>query len=174
MRKSTLFISVVLTTFMLAVLYGVVSAYQSIVTPAEVAVVQSQPTVAEVVSQPVAVVAPTQEIPTPVVNLTAEAAASLASEVLGRTDLYSVEVVQFEGADVYLVTFSSGDIVYISLDGKILSISKLPVTVITQSTGGSSSGGSSSNASNNTSNSEHDDHDDGDHDDGDDDGGDDD
>ena len=174
MRKSTLFISVVLTTFMLAVLYGVVSAYQSIVTPAEVAVVQSQPTVAAVVSQPVAVVSPTQEIPIPVVNLTPEAAAALASEVLGRTDLYSVEVTQFEGADVYLVTFSSGDIVYVSLDGKILSISKLPVTVITQSTGGSSSGGSSSNASNNTSNSEHDDHDDGDHDDGDDDGGDDD
>ena len=172
MRKSTLFISVVLTTFMLAVLYGVVSAYQSIVTPAEVAVVQSQPTVAAVVSQPVAVVSPTQEIPIPVVNLTPEAAAALASEVLGRTDLYSVEVTQFEGADVYLVTFSSGDIVYVSLDGKILSISKLPVTVITQSTGGGGGGGGS--ASNNTSNSEHDDHDDDDHDDGDDDGGDDD
>ena len=35
MRKSTLFISAALTTFMLAVLFGVASAYQSIVKSTE-------------------------------------------------------------------------------------------------------------------------------------------
>jgi|WetSurMetagenome_2_1015567.scaffolds.fasta_scaffold482430_2 hypothetical protein len=151
MRKSTLFISVVLTTFMLAVLYGVVTAYQNIVGSTETAA-QPQPTVmAEVISQSPVVVAP----PTQVVNLTPEAAAALAGKVLGRTDLYSVEVTPFEGADAYLVTFSSGDIVYLSLDGQILSISKLPVTTVFQPTGGGGGGG----GSNNNSGGEHEEHD---------------
>ncbi|CAG0992317.1 hypothetical protein ANAEL_02371 [Anaerolineales bacterium] len=155
MRKSTLFISVVLTTFMLAVLYGVVSVYQSIVGSTEMA---AQPQTTEMtINQPV-VVPPTQAIPPVVVNLTPEAAAALAGKVLGRTDLYSVEVTQFEGADVYLVTFSSGDLVYVSLDGQVLSISKLPVTTIVQSTGGGGGGGG--NGSNNNSGGEHEDHDD--------------
>lgn len=155
MRKSTLFVSVALTTFMLAILYGVVSAYQSVVKSEQLAAVQPQPTsVVEPVSQPLVAVPPTQ-IPVPqVVNLTPEAAAALAGEILGRTDLYSVEVTQLEGVDVYLVTFSSGDLVYMSLDGKILSISKLPVTVITQSSGG----GGGSDGSNNTG-GEHEDYD---------------
>ena len=162
MRKSTLFISVVLTTFMLAVLYGVVSAYQSIVGMNETAA-QPQPTaVAQLVNQPVAAVPSTQSA-----NFTPEAAAALASKVLGRTDLYSVEVTQFEGADVYLVTFSSGDLVYVSLDGQILSISKLPVTTIVQSTG--SRGGGGGGGSNNNSGGEHEEHEDGDDEGGDDD-----
>jgi hypothetical protein len=52
-----------------------------------------------------------------------------------------VEITQLDGVDVYLVTFSSGDIVYMSLDGQILSISKLAVTVVAQSTGGGGGGG---------------------------------
>lgn len=158
MRKSTLFISVALTTFMLAVMYGVVSAYQSILKTTEVA--QSQSTGnAEAVSQPMAAVVPSQEISAPVINLTPEAAAALASKILGRTDLYSVEVTQFEGVDAYLVTFSSGDLVYLSLNGQALSISKLPVTVITQTKRGGGGGGSVSGggSTNNVSNEEHED-----------------
>lgn len=125
MRKGTLFISVVLTTFMLAVLFGVASAYQKIITKDEVAA--EQPTAAvDLVSAPVAppVAVPTQVAP--------EVAADIAAKVIGQTDLYSVEVTQYEGADAYLVTFSSRDIVYMSLDGRVLSISELPVTVVTQ------------------------------------------
>lgn len=132
MRKSTLFISVVLTTFMLAVLFGVASAYQSIVASktAPVADVQSQPTeVVDMVSAPVVA-------PVVTTQVTPEDAAAIASKVIARTDLYSVEVTQFEGVDAYLVTFSSGDLVYLSLDGQVLSISQLPVTVITQRKGG--------------------------------------
>jgi len=163
MRKSTLFISVVLTTFMLAILYGVVSAYQSIVNPTEVAA--TQPQMAEVINQQV-VVPPTQVIPTQTMGIAPEAAADIAGKVLGRTDMYSIEVTQFEGVDAYLVTFSSGDLVYLSLDGQVLSISKLAVTVITQP---SSGGGGGGNRNNNTPANNDDDHEDHDDDDGDDD-----
>jgi uncharacterized membrane protein YgcG len=156
MRKSTLFISVVLTTFMLAVLYGVASAYQSIVGSTEMATQPQSSEMTGAANQPVAAVPPTQAISAPVVNLTPEAAAALAGKILGRTDLYSVEVTQFEGVDAYLVTFSSGDLVYISLDGQILSISKLPVTVINQPTGGGG-GGSNGGGGGNTGGGEHED-----------------
>jgi uncharacterized protein YpmB len=160
MRKSTLFISVVLTTFMLAILYGVVSAYQSIVNPTELAA--TQPQMAEVINQQV-VVPPTQVIPTQTMGIAPEAAADIAGKVLGRTDMYSIEVTQFEGVDAYLVTFSSGDLVYLSLDGQVLSISKLAVTVITQpSSGGGGGGGNRNNNTPANNDDDHEDHDDGD------------
>jgi hypothetical protein len=131
MRKSTLFISAVLTTFMLAVMFGVASAYQSIVRSNEAVAVQQPTAAAQMISAPI-VAAPIEAVPAQAANITPEAATDIASKLLGRTDLYSVEITQFEGADVYLVTFSSGDIVYISLDGQIRSISKIVVTTIVQ------------------------------------------
>ena len=74
MRKSTLFISAVLTTFVMAMLAGVASAYQNVVNNDQV-VAQSQPqaqTVAEVAPAPT----PTEVLP---VNWTPEQAAALAS-----------------------------------------------------------------------------------------------
>lgn len=125
MRKGTLFISVVLTTFMLAVLFGVASAYQKIITSKDEVAVEQPTAAVDLVSAPVAPPpAPTQIAP--------EVAADIAAKVIGQTDLYSVEVTQYEGADAYLVTFSSRDLVYMSLDGRVLSISELPVTVVTQ------------------------------------------
>jgi hypothetical protein len=153
MRKSTLFISAALTTFMLAVLFGVASAYQNIVKSGDMA---AQPTAGvSMVNQPMAVVPPTQVLST---QITPEAAADIAGKVLGRTDMYSVEVTQFEGMDAYLVTFSSGDLVYLSLDGQVLSISKLPVTIISQPShnGGGGGGGGA------TTNGDHEEHEGGD------------
>ena len=137
MRKSTLFISAALTTFMLAVLFGVVSAYQGMASSTALAAAQLQPTAAvvAVVNQQPAPIVPTQPV-----NITPDAATAIASKVLGRTDLYSVEVTQFEGADAYLVTFSSGDLVYLSLDGQVLSISKIKVDTVKKWSGGGNSG----------------------------------
>jgi uncharacterized membrane protein YgcG len=133
MRKSTLFISAALTTFMLAVLFGVASAYKNIVSSTQEVAAQPQPTaMVEMVSAP---------IPTQVVNLTPEEAAAIASKVIGRTDLYSVEGAQLDGVDAYLVTFSSGDLVYVGMDGQVLSISKVVVTVVTQGHHGGGGGG---------------------------------
>jgi hypothetical protein len=147
MRKSTLFISAALTTFMLAILFGVASAYQNIVKSTQPMAVQTQPSAAEMVSAPI--------IPTQATTITPEAAATLASQVLNRTDLFSAEVTQLDGVDAYLITFSSGDLVYVSMDGQILSISKIAVTVISQRRSGGNGGGSNNIQSNNTSNDEH-------------------
>lgn len=133
MRKSTLFISAALTTFMLVILFGVASAYKNIVSSTQDVAAPSQPTaIAQMVSAP---------IPAQVVNITPEDAAAIASKVIGRTDLYSVESTLFEGVDAYLVTFSSGDLVYIGMDGQVLSISKIVVTVVNQGHHGGGSGG---------------------------------
>jgi hypothetical protein len=126
MRKSTLFLSAVLTAFVLAVLVGVISAYQNVVA----ASVSQQPTAvaaAENISVPqVQAVSPTATA----VVLTPEQAAALAAQVLGRTDLFSVETADFNGASAYLVTFSSGDLVYVSPAGQILSVGKIVPTVV--------------------------------------------
>ena len=51
-------------------------------------------------------------------------AAAAAAKVLGRTDVYITEYAQLNGADVYLVSFLSGDLVYVGLDGQVISTSK--------------------------------------------------
>lgn len=139
MRKSTLFISAALTAFVLVMLFGVVSAYQAATKANPVNVSVATPVSQQ---QPVSAVtdaAPTLEPTTQAANVTPEQAAQLAAQVINRTDLYSVETSKLNGVDAYLVTFSSGDLVYVSLTGQILSITKLPV--LTVSTGGGGGGG---------------------------------
>jgi hypothetical protein len=111
MKKSSLFISTILTTFIVAVLAGTASAYRAF--EANTAQAQ-QPT-------PVAVATPVQ--------LTPEQAAQLAANYWGRSDLYSVESSVLNGASAYKVTFSSGDIVYVSPDGQIMAAIAAPVAV---------------------------------------------
>jgi hypothetical protein len=160
MRKSTLFISTMLTVFTVATLLGVVSAYAYQGTTTED---QSEPAVK---IQPVSrmdfpsrlmSVAPTQ---TGVV--TPEQATTFAMQMIGRTDVYSVESTTYEGAAAYLITFTSGDLVYVSPAGQILAVTQLEPVVIVRprgnndnndTQGGAPSGGGG----------EHDDHEDEDH-----------
>ena len=125
MRKSTLFISAALTTFILAILAGAASAYQSVVNKNQLADIQT-----EVKPQVQTVANPLQVTSTPQEIITPEQAAELASKVLGRDDLYSVEPADLDGVQTYLVTFSSGDLVYVGLDGQILSVSKIQQQVV--------------------------------------------
>jgi hypothetical protein len=119
MRKGTLFLSAVLTTFMLAVMVAGASAYQNLVKSRDTAF------------QPVEAAAGINAaVPQESAIFTPEQAAALASQVIGRTDLYSVETADLNGASTYLVTFSSGDLVYVSLEGQILSIAKLEQQVV--------------------------------------------
>jgi hypothetical protein len=117
MRKSSIFISAAMTTFALVMLYGVVSAYRGIVSP---------------VSAP-------SELPTPLTVavsapavLTPEQAAQMASQVLGRSDLLSAESSSINGVDAYKISFVSGDVVYVGLDGQILSIQTVPQVITVQ------------------------------------------
>lgn len=139
MRKSTLFISATLTVFMLVTLFGVVSAYQGIVTSK-----QAEP-VAEV--QPTVEVQPTEQFmsvaPVQAGVVTPEEATTLAMQMIDRSDVYSVESTLYENAPAYLVTFTSGDLVYVSPNGLILAVTKLaPVVVVVP-------GGNGNNADNN-------------------------
>jgi hypothetical protein len=112
MKKSSLFISFILTTFILSVLAGVVSAAHYFTVNVQAASAQSSPTVQE-----------TSAVPN---NLPSEQLAQIAARFLGRTDLYSVEVAPFNGISAYKVTFSSGDQVYIDPQGNVLSVMAAP------------------------------------------------
>jgi hypothetical protein len=94
--------------------------------------------------------APAAAAPAPV-SVAPQDAASIAAKALNRTDLYSVELATYQGVQAYKVTFSSGDIVYVSLTGQVLGTEPPPAPIlVTQSGGGSSrhggggGGGSSS------------------------------
>ncbi len=119
MRKSTIFISALLTTFVLAIVAGVVSAYQGVIraTNTNVAQAVSAPTDLAVSSDPLNV-DPTATA----MILTPQDAAALAAQVMNDTNLYSVESDTLNGSNVYKVTFSSGQLVYVSLDGQIVSV----------------------------------------------------
>lgn len=119
MRKSTVFISVLLTTFVLVMLYNVASAYRESTQAPQVAdppTATLEPTVTEV---PVATE----------VNLTPEEAAHLAAQVVGNSNLLSAESSSINGMDAYKITFTNDDVVYIGLDGQILSVQVAPVVV---------------------------------------------
>lgn len=160
MRKSTLFISAVLTTFVMAMLAGVASAYQNTADKA------AQQAATQVQTQPQAKeISHTIPADAQTFTLTPEEAAGLAAQVIGRDDLYSVEVTDLDGQSVFMVTFTSGDLVYVSLDGQILSIGKVPVeTVVVNSGGGGGGGGGGKNVQappakqSQPSHEEHDDH----------------
>jgi hypothetical protein len=146
MRKSTLFVSAALTTFLLVMLFGVVSAYQAVTKTNPVNVSNAAPVAQQ---QPVSSVvepAPTSAPTSQAAPVTPEQASQLAAQVIGRSDLYSVETSKLNGVDAYLVTFSSGDLVYVSLTGQILSITQLPTTFSANapSGGGNIGGGSGS------------------------------
>jgi hypothetical protein len=114
MRKSTIFISAVLTTFALVMLYRVASAYNGDKIAAK--------TAAEVPTSS----APTATQPPADVKLGPVDAANLAAQVVGNTNLLSAESSSYNGTDAYLVTFTNNDVVYVGLDGQILAVQIAP------------------------------------------------
>ena len=66
--------------------------------------------------------------PTPsfILQITAQEAAVFASRYLGKSQVYSVEAVDFNGQVVYRVTFSNGDVVFVSVYGDILGLEEAP------------------------------------------------
>ncbi|MFN8434721.1 MAG: hypothetical protein U0V18_11905 [Anaerolineales bacterium] len=159
MRKSTLFVSAMLTVFLMATMFGVVSAYQQVVKNNELTSAQSSQ---KTISQPVSVVlaVPTATEMAPLV-VTAEEATTIAVNFLNDPMVYSVEVVDYQGAPTYLVTFSSGELVYVSSEGVVVANTQVQPVVITASNttsrGQSNNSGSSSNNSSNGS-SAHEEH----------------
>jgi hypothetical protein len=50
----------------------------------------------------------------------------VAGSYIHRTDAYSVESLSTNGVTAYKVTFSSGDVVYVSTDGQVISVQYAP------------------------------------------------
>jgi hypothetical protein len=121
MRKSTIFISAVLTTFALVMMYNVAAAYRS----------NQNVTVTETPAQPTSTLAPepTREPSSTQVSLSAVEAAQLATQVVGNNNLLSAESSNINGVDAYKITFTNNDIVYVGLDGQVLSVQVAPVVV---------------------------------------------
>ena len=126
MRKSALFISAVLTTFALVMLYNIVSAYRS-----DKSVNVNAGNVVEVAAEPAATDTPLpMDAPIPTQTLvTPEEAAQIASQVVGHDNLLSAESSNLNGVDAYLITFTNKDVVYVGLDGQILSVQIAPVVI---------------------------------------------
>ena len=126
MRKSTLILSILLTAVVIGLLFMLVSTYQktvAAVAPDNGSQTQVQ---AEEQTQPQQEPPVTQnlaDVPAAGTVRIYDAAAE-AAKVLGRKDVYITEYSQLDGVDVYLVSFVSGDLVYVSLDGKVISTSK--------------------------------------------------
>ena len=91
----------------------------------------------------------------------------MAANFLGDTDLFSVENAPWEEKDAYKVVFSSGYIVYVSLDGQILSSEAPQPVFVSVPAPATNNGGSgqSQTSSNNSQQQNHDEDDDDDHDD---------
>ena len=153
MPKKNLLISAALTAFILVVVTGIASAYQRVNSSLDIVKAET----AEAARMDNGLPAANQTI------VTHQEAALVAANYLGQTDLYSVENIVWEGMDAYQVVFSSGDTVYVSMTGDILSTEvPEPVVVIEEvpssttnsgNTNARSSSSSTAISSNNTSSS---------------------
>ncbi len=123
MRKSTIFISTVLTTFALVILYGVVSAYQNISNVPQASALSVDTTTPEPTTEP------TSEPTAAPTSITPEQAAQKATQVVGNTNLLSAESSNINGVDAYKITFTNNDVVYVGLDGQILGVQIAPVVI---------------------------------------------
>jgi hypothetical protein len=123
MRKSTIFISAVLTSFALVMLYNLASAYRNNQNASEVAAATLVQPTATLAPDPTTEPAPTQTFLSP------QEAAQLATQVLGNTNLLSAESSSLNGVDAYKVLFTNNDVVYVGLDGQILSVQVAPMVV---------------------------------------------
>ena len=128
MIKNATFISIAVTTFVLILLAGVVYAYQGSETYSSLPAAQ-QSSDMQAVALPV--ISPS---PTDPAAISPQDAASIAVKFSNRTDLYSVELADFNSSQTYKVVFSSGDVIYIAMDGMVVGIASSSQPVIAATT----------------------------------------
>lgn len=128
MIKSVTFISIAVTTFVLILLAGVVYAYQGSITSTSSAPAQASSDVQSVVLPLIA------SSPTDIPTISPQDAASIAVKFSNRTDLYSVELADFNSSQTYKVVFSSGDVIYVAMDGRVIGIASSSQSVVASPT----------------------------------------
>jgi len=107
------------------------AAYQKMIADANARLAQDQQAMQALQAQVVALQNPAAANPAAAANAAASGvspqnAVKIAAEYLGQTKVYSIETAAFNGANVFKVTFSSGDIVMVSFAGDVLTVQKAP------------------------------------------------
>ena len=132
MKKSTLFLSAAITTFILVILASVVLKVKT-ATVAAAPVNTAVPTDTSTMA-PTNTALPTDTataLPvTPAGFITPQEAVFIASAAIGNTKVYSVDTVNKFGMDVYQVNFSAGNIVFVAPDGHIMLITQLQSNIV--------------------------------------------
>ena len=129
MKRGVTLVSVAITAFSVVIMASVVYGYRVSARPESAQ--QTAPVSArELRPSPELISAAS----TASITFSARDAAAVASEFLGRTDAYSVQLAEYNGRQAYKVTFTSGDVVYVSLDGQVLG-SELPTVQLVSSGG---------------------------------------
>ncbi len=115
MIKNATLISAAVTTIVLVTLAGVAYAYKELITPPT----PSTPSTSSI--SPQAVVFPLiASVPTNIPVISPQDAASIAVKFANRSDIYSVELADFNGSQTYKLTFSSGDVIYVAMNGQVV------------------------------------------------------
>lgn len=129
MKRGVTLVSVAITAFSVVIMASVVYGYRVSARP-ESAQEAAPVSVLELRPSPELISAAS----TASITFSARDAAAVASEFLGRTDAYSVQLAEYNATRAYKVTFLSGDIVYVSLQGQVLG-SELPTVQLVSSGG---------------------------------------
>jgi uncharacterized membrane protein YgcG len=137
MGKLVMAISAGVTAFVLALTAGAVYVSRNLTTTVVVAQASTSVPVSSMQAAPVAAATSVPQVPA---NVAAQDAASIAAKYLNKTDLYSVELADVQGMQAYKVTFSSGDIVMVSLQGQVLSTTPPPAPSVVTVAGGGGGG----------------------------------
>ncbi len=135
MKGKSLFLSAALSTFILVLIGGVLKASANGFFNTSRAA--ANPPTSTAAASPTDTLVPTS---TSGLSPEAEAAVKAASDLINRTDVYSVDTTKVNGIPAFKVTFSSGDQVYVSTQGKILLHTLLTTTIYRQEEGASGPG----------------------------------
>ncbi len=130
MKRSVALISVSITAFSVVLLATVVYAVRA------AAKARTSP-VAAISGATKLEVSPELEAAAEVASprISPQAAVDAASEFLKRQDAFSVQLASYNGVTAYMVTFSSGDLVYVSLQGQVLGVVPAGVEMVNSNPG---------------------------------------
>src|SRR4030042_3886847 len=116
MRRNITLFSVAITAFSAVLLASAIYGYRVSAKP-RLAPAASMPAIGPEVSAPDQSTELLSVAPQLISSVTPKAAAAAAAGYLGRPELYSVELTQLKGIPAYKVTFISGDVVFLALEG---------------------------------------------------------
>ncbi len=141
MRRSVALVAAAVTTFSLVMLVSVVYAYRGLAAGPSSLPTGNDPSVKTVEIGSGAPVSGTSAGVQPSLaqtpSLSVQEAASIAGQFIHATDLYSAALSTYNGMPAFKIAFSSGELVYVSMNGVVLGVVPPPSYATVPSSGGS-------------------------------------